>query len=533
MKTWRDVNAIYQIYPRSFLDTNHDGVGDLIGIIEKLDYLKTTLGIDAFWTSPIYRSPMADYGYDVSDYCDIDPVFGTLDDFKTLLREAHARDLKVMMDIVPNHTSDQHAWFTESRASRDNPKRDWYVWRDAKPDGSMPNNWLSQSGGPAWTRDEATGQYYLHSFMPEQPDLNWENPEVRDAMKDVLRFWFDMGVDGFRADAVWGLSKDPDLADDPRNPDYHGQADEYGYYIHRSCKQGPYFIERLTELVAVAKEYDDKFMIFEYYPDDKLGDIMQQYQEVYSIDPAVCSSFFFEGFRQPWSAQVFGTIYHDFLSGLDENSLPAMSISNHDQPRIASRLSQAQARIVAMLQLTLPGLPLIYNGDEIGMEDVELSSEELKDQFDVRTGIFGGRDPERTPVQWDDTRYAGFSDVKPWLPVSPNRTTINVATQLADDDSMLALHRYLIDLRSHSETLRHGWFETIEVNNGYVFAYKRSSENERYYVLLNFDNHDQRVQLPEACTVVRSTHTYDEVSIDNNHSLTLSPYQGLIVRSTL
>lgn len=531
MKPWRDTNAIYQIYPRSFYDTNADGVGDLRGIIEKLDYIKDVLVIDAIWMSPIYCSPMADYGYDVSDYRNIDPVFGTLDDFKELLEQAHQRGIRVMMDIVPNHTSEQHAWFQESQASRDNPKRDWYVWRDAKSDGTPPNNWLSQSGGPAWTLDETTGQYYLHSFMPEQPDLNWENPMVREAMKDVMRYWYDMGVDGFRVDAVWGLSKDPHLTDDPRNPEFEGSPNEYGYYIHRSCKQGPHFIERLSEIVDVAKEYQDRFVIFEYYPDDKLGDIMQQYREVYAIDPSVAASFFFEGFRQPWNAAQFGTIYHEFFASLAEGALPASSISNHDQPRIASRLDAERARIMAMMQLTLPGLPLVYYGDEIGMEDVVLTADEVRDQFDAATGTFGGRDPERTPMQWDATQYAGFSTVKPWLPVSPNHTTMNVDAQLRDDDSILTLHRWLIQLRSESETIRRGWFETIDVNNGYVFAFKRSSDAERYYIVLNFDNHEQHVQLPESCAVVRSSHTYDTVEIAGDNSLTLYAYQGVIMKA--
>lgn len=531
MTTWRDVTAVYQIYPRSFMDTNHDGVGDIPGIISKLDYIRETLGINAIWMSPVYRSPMVDCGYDVSDYEQIDPVFGALDDMRRLIDEAHRRDIKVMMDIVPNHTSDQHAWFQESRSSRDNPKRDWYVWRDAPGDGQLPNNWLSQAGGSSWTYDPTTGQYYLHSFMPQQPDLNWENPDVREAMKGVMRYWFDMGVDGFRVDAVWGLSKNLDYADDPHNPAFDGPSDEYGYYIHSSCKQGPHFIERLAEIAAVAREYEDRFVVFEYYPDDKLGDIMVQYRAVYSIDPSVCSAFFFEGFRQPWSAAIFGTVYHDFLTGLDEQALPAMSISNHDQPRIASRFSQAQARLMAMMQLTMPGLPFVYYGDEIGMENVELSSDEVRDQFDSSTGVFGGRDPERTPMQWDDTLYAGFSDAKPWLPVSPNRVQINVASQCADDDSLLALFRWLTDFRSRTEVLRHGWFETIDVNNGYVFAYKRSSDTERYYVLLNFDDHDQPVQLPEACTTLRSAHTYDDVMISPDNSLVLYAHQGVLLKA--
>ena len=249
-KRWNDIGSLYQIYPRSFQDTNGDGIGDLNGITARLNYL-SCLGIEAIWISPFFTSPMTDFGYDVSNYRDVDPDFGKLDDFRKLISEAHARGIKVMIDLVPCHTSDQHPWFVESRSSLDNPKRDYYVWHDPKPDDSAPNNWLSQSGGKAWTLDETTGQYYLHSFLYTQPDLNWDNPTVRREITDVVRFWFDMGVDGMRVDAIWGISKDPNFGDDSINQNYYHGPDQYGSFIHDHCKYGPNFSRYLRELASV------------------------------------------------------------------------------------------------------------------------------------------------------------------------------------------------------------------------------------------------------------------------------------------
>lgn len=533
MKSWREINALYQIYPRSYRDTNRDGVGDLPGITEKIEYLSDILGVDAIWLSPFYPSPQIDYGYDISDYCAVDPVFGTLDDFQNLLEEAHSNGIKVMIDLVPNHTSDQHAWFKESRGSNDNPKRDWYVWRDPKEDGSEPNNWLSVSGGKSWTFDETTGQYYLHTFMPEQPDLNWENPEVIEAIQNVMRFWFDKGVDGFRVDAIWGISKDESLADDPKNPGFEGSPDEFGYYIHKHCKQGPKTVERLRQLTDVAKEYDDRFLIFEYYPDDKLGEMLPQYKMIYGADASVSAPFFFEGFRLPWHAELFGTTFHEYCTMLEGGEIPVFGISNHDQPRIASRLSQEQARLMALMQLTLPGIPLVYYGDEIGMEDGNLSADELRDQFDALKGGMGGRDPERTPMQWDDSEYAGFGDVKPWLPIHANKETVNVARQLFDHDSLLMIHRALLAFRSMNDLMKYGSFETMFVGNGYVFAYKREYEGKRYYTALNFDNTPQFVTMPEMGKVVYATHPVDLPELADDRSITLRPYEGILVEATV
>ena len=314
-KSWRDVNAIYQIYPRSFKDTNGDGVGDLRGIIEKIDYLKgedKSLGVDAIWLSPIFSSPQIDCGYDISDYRSIDPLFGGMAMFDELLLQAHKRDLKVMLDLVPNHSSDQHAWFKESSSSRDNSKRDYYIWRDAKSDGTPPNNWLSMSGGSAWQWHDKTGQYYLHSFLPSQPDLNWDNPEVRQEIFEIMRFWFEKGVDGFRVDAIWPLSKNFAAGDNPRNPEYYAGDEDYGSYIHQNSKGGPKLCEYLRMMSDVALEYKNKFLVYEFYPDDRFGSRFDQYSAIQKVAPGVSSTFYFEAFQTEWWARKFQEKFNAF-----------------------------------------------------------------------------------------------------------------------------------------------------------------------------------------------------------------------------
>lgn len=485
-KPWRDINAVYQIYPRSFKDTDDNGIGDLPGIIQKLEYIADTLGAEAIWLSPFYPSPQADCGYDVSDFCSVDPLFGTMVDFDALVVGAHEKGLKVMIDLVPNHTSDQHAWFQESRSSRDNPKRDWYVWRDE------PNNWISISGGSSWTLDETTGQYYLHSFMSSQPDLNWENPDVREAIKGTMRFWFDKGVDGFRVDAVWELSKDYTFADDPRND---GPEGEYSGYIHRACKDGPRLAEYLGELASVAKEYDDKYVLFEYYPDSQTGNVYEQLKLLHDVAPDVSAPFCFEGLHQPWHATHFGEALRDYLLTVPENARPSFCFSNHDQTRPVTRFGEDQARLIALLQMTLPGMPVMYYGDEIGMESGMIPEQLTKDKFE-KTGDMGGRDPERTPMQWDDTVLGGFTGGTPWLPMNENTLKKNVMTELRDQDSWLNFYRQLLALRKESAVMRHGDFELVESDSGYVLAYKRVLDNTAYYVVCNFAAAMQVVSLP-------------------------------------
>lgn len=349
---------MYQIYPRSFYDSNGDGIGDLPGIIEKLDYLAGTpdsLNVNTIWLSPFYPSPMADFGYDISDYCDVDATFGTLDDFKQLVTEAHKRNLKVLIDFVPNHTSDQHPWFVESKKSRDNPKQDWYVWKDPGPDGSLPNNWLSTFGGSAWEFDQARGQYYLHSFLKEQPDLNWDNPEVRNAMKDAVRFWLDLGIDGLRVDAVLYVSKDPEFRDDPLNPNPENW--EYATLLHKHSRRGPKLYVYLHELAETVKSYGDRFMITEAYFDVH-GNINNYLDFYNNLDPNVCAPFNFEGIHMDWEAEQFQSLVDAVQGALASSHEPIYCLGNHDQPRIASRIGKPESKAALVMLLTLPGMPL-------------------------------------------------------------------------------------------------------------------------------------------------------------------------------
>ena len=533
MNPWTSVNALYQIYPRSFYDTNNDGVGDLKGIIAKLDYLKGTdnsLGIDAIWISPFYPSPMADFGYDVSDYCDIDPIFGSLADFKELLDEAHAREIKVMVDYVPNHTSDQHEWFKQARSSKDNPYRDYYIWRDPKADGSAPNNWISIFGGPAWTLDKETGQYYMHSFLSEQPDLNWENPKVREEMQGVLRFWMDLGVDGFRADAVWHLSKDADLRDDIVDPHHKGKPDDYGAFIHKYCKYGPKLFEYLKDMTDVVASYENRFIVFENYPDPHHGNVIDQYRAFYDIDPNVSAPFNFEGMFITWGADGYSKYINDFQGILTKGDIPIFCFSNHDQTRIVTRFGREQSRLIAVLQLTMPGMPTIYYGDEIGMEDGVILPEQIQDPS-ARDNEMGGRDPERTPMQWNDTEFAGFSKVEPWLPVAESYTAYNVADEQNNGDSRLALYRHLLALRHHDDAMIHGTVNLVKSHNHKdILAYDRTGSDATYRVILNFADAPRDVFVSHGGEIILSTHPEHRPQPNDHSEVTLGPFEGIIVR---
>lgn len=503
-KTWWDVGSLYQIYPRSFQDSNDDGIGDLNGITSRLGYL-SWLGIEAVWISPFFTSPMTDFGYDVSNYRDVDPSFGTLDDFKRLIEAAHSYNIKVMIDLVPCHSSDQHEWFIESRSSRDNPKRDYYVWRDPKEDGSAPNNWRSLAAGRSWTFDETTGQYYLHSFLPTQPDLNWDNPAVREEMKDIVRFWYNLGVDGLRVDAIWGISKDPDLADDPINPDYHHDLEQYGSYIHNKCKYGPNFDSYLRELASVNDEYDDRQIVFEFYPDEQLGDIYDQYERVMNVHWK-SSAFFMEYRQNKWHADHVKYSIEEYLKRTRGNAMPFFGVGNHDQPRIASRLGSDRARALSFLNLLTPGISLLYYGEEIGMENGDLSNDQIQDTFSPSHTKFDSRDLERTPMQWDDSQHAGFSESKPWLPVHANRHSVNVLDQSTDESSMLYMVRSLLKIRAAHPALRHGEYHNIDVSNGYILAFRRQSKHGKFYVVVNFADQPQDLKLPEGCSLLLSSY---------------------------
>lgn len=529
-KQWRDVNGIYQIYPRSFYDTSGNGIGDLRGIIDKLAYLKggdDSLGIDAMWLSPIFPSPQKDCGYDVSDYQSIDPLFGDMPTFQELLTKSHERGIKVMLDFVPNHTSDQHSWFQEAASSRHNPKRDYYVWRDAKSDGSAPNNWLSMAGGSAWRWHEPTGQYYLHSFLPSQPDLNWDNPRVREEMLNVLRFWFDRGVDGFRVDAIWPLSKNLAAGDNPLNPDYYGGDDDYGSYIHRHSKGGPRLREYLHLMSETAAEYDDRFLLYEFYPDDRFGSRFSQYLDIQSIYPGVSSAFFFEGFQTEWWARKFQEKFDFYSQRYDQ--LPVMTLGNHDQTRIASKYGMAQAKALAVMELTLPGIPAIYYGEELGMVDVDIKSDDTHDQFSGGAGL-DARDRYRTPMRWDTTIYAGFSGQRPWLPIGEHVEWMNVASQRTTNHSFWRLYQKLLYLRAEYPALRHGRYTTWREANDETMAFCREQEGDEFYTVLNFTDRETEVILPRSGRVLASTNSVDPYEL-SDAKINLRPFEAAVIKA--
>lgn len=532
---------MYQIYPRSFCDSNGDGIGDLPGIISRLDYLNgapESLGIDVIWLSPFYPSPMADFGYDVSDYRDVDPRFGTLKDFKKLLQEAHARDIKVAIDFIPNHTSEEHAWFQQSRASRANAKRDWYVWADPKPDGSPPNNWVSVFGGPAWQFDETTGQYYLHSFLKQQPDLNWRNPEVREAMLDNMKFWLDMGVDGFRVDAVAGLSKDRMLRDDPINPNYrpHSGQDPYEQLIHEYSAEGPHLFEYLRDMAEMVKSYPRRFMVTEYYPDED-GNVpaeTREYLKFYTnVDPSVSAPLNFEGITTDWDMQAFRQHIDTFQRAMGDDYAPVYCMGNHDKSRLASRFGRPAARVAATLQLTTPGMPVIYYGDELGMIDGVIPAGKHQDPFAAHHDelISLNRDPERTPMPWNNEPGAGFTTGKPWLPINHDHVVYNVESERYDEVSFWTMYRRLLRLRKQSVSLRHGNFTMLPAQ-GEVMLYRRESSRERYIVMLNFSASwaDVALNVADAGETVFSTHPYD--AHEPKVAFRLRPYEAIVVEAT-
>ncbi|HEX8417803.1 MAG TPA: alpha-amylase family glycosyl hydrolase, partial [Methylobacterium sp.] len=463
---WWKSGTVYQVYPRSFQDTNGDGIGDLRGITQRLDYL-AWLGVDAVWISPFYPSPMADFGYDVADYCGVDPLFGTLADFDELVAEAHRRRLKVILDFVPNHSSIAHPWFQESRASRNNPRRDWYIWRDPAPDGGPPNNWVSNFGGPAWTRDEATGQYYYHAFLREQPDLNWRNPAVREAMHDALRFWLDRGVDGFRVDVIWHLIKDEGFRDNPGNPACLPHEPEINRFEQVYSADRPEVLDVIAGMRRVLAPYGERVLIGEIYlPIDRL---------VTYYGPDLSGAdlpFNFQLLQTPWEAGAVGAIVEAYEAALPPGGWPNWVLGNHDRPRIAARVGEAQARIAAILLLTLRGTPTLYYGDEIGLAHVAIPPGRVQDPWE-RNEPGHGRDPERTPMQWDGSANAGFTKARPWLPLSDDAGARNVDALRDASGSILTLYRHLLSLRREHQALSVGSYRPVPSGANDVLAYER------------------------------------------------------------
>jgi glycosidase len=484
---WWQTAAVYQVYPRSFADANGDGVGDLPGITGRLDYLGW-LGVDAIWISPFYPSPMADFGYDVSDHTAVDPLFGTMRDFDELLAAAHERGIRVLIDYVPNHTSDQHPWFIESRASRTNPKADWYYWRDAKPDGSLPNNWISMFAGPTWTWGPERGQYYLHTFLPEQPDLNWRNPETREAMFDVARFWLDRGVDGFRIDVAPMVAKDPDLRDNPPNPHpgwEHSRLGSWLEQLHVNDHNHPDMHELYRSFRAMLDAYPgERVSVGElHHPDfDTWAEYYGERQDEIHVP------FNFHVVNSPWTADAVRRAVEGVQGALPAGAWASWVLGNHDQPRFASpeRAGRDQAKVGMLLLLTLRGTPTIYYGEEIGMVDVPVSTEDARDPLERREPG-RGRDPERSPMQWDASPNAGFSDpgATPWLPLAPDAAEVNVAGQAEDPHSLLTLTRDLLRLRREHPVLHAGDFERFGPTPDGTFGFRRIGREGELNVILN------------------------------------------------
>ncbi|HET9956069.1 MAG TPA: alpha-amylase family glycosyl hydrolase [Polyangiaceae bacterium] len=500
--SWWQKGILYQVYVRSFCDASGDGVGDLAGIRQKLDYLQW-LGVDAIWLTPFYPSPMADFGYDVANYTDVDPLFGSLEQLDQLIAEAHARNLKVIIDFVPNHTSDKHPWFVESRSSKDNPKRDWYIWQDPV-DGGPRNNWLSAFGGSAWEYDEATGQYYYHAFLKEQPDLNWRNPQVRAAMYSAMRFWLDRGVDGFRVDVLWHLIKDAQFRDNPVNPDYVQGDIPYNSLVPAYSTDQPEVHEIVREMRQLVDSYPNRVMIGEIYlPIRRLVAYYGDAQDGAHLP------FNFQLITLPWSAVQIGAAISEYEGALLAWAWPNWVLGNHDQARIASRVGLPQARVACLLLLTLRGTPTMYYGDEIGMRDAPLSPEQYQDPQGKNVGV--SRDPQRTPMQWAAAEYAGFSQVPPWLPVSPDYAQRNVEKERHDPESILNLYRRLIELRRNSPALCVGSYTPL-VTQGQLLAYLREAGNERFLVVLNLGHGPQQFRLDNfgEAEVVVSTDTARE-----------------------
>ncbi len=524
---WWQTGIIYQIYPRSFMDSNGDGIGDLRGIMSRLDYLQW-LGVDAVWLSPVYPSPMADFGYDISDYTDIHPLFGSLADFDALLAETHRRGMKFILDFVPNHTSDQHPWFKEARASRDNSKRDWYIWRDPAPGGGPPNNWLSNFGGSAWEFDPITRQYFYHAFLAEQPDLNWRNPEVRAAMHDVLRFWLDRGVDGFRVDVIWHIVKDSEFRDNPRNPSYKPGQNPLHEYLATYTADRPEVHKIIAEMRQVLDDYRERMMVGEVYlPVERL---VTYYGEAGN---GVHMPFNFQLVTLPWNARAIAAAIQNYEASLPSYGWPNWVLGNHDNPRIASRTGRDQTRVAAMLLLTLRGTPTLYYGDEIGMHDVSVPPQLVQDPFELNVpGIGLGRDPERTPMQWDQSMNAGFSETTPWLPIAPDYTYINVTSQRADARSLLSLYHKLIKLRRAQPALHLGSYQHIETQD-HMLAYLRQHEDKSFIVALNFGPEAQIFQPTKRYNsaggrVVLSTQL-DRENEQVSDSISLRPHEGIII----
>jgi alpha-glucosidase len=518
-EAWWRSGVLYQIYVRSFYDSDGDGTGDLQGVIDRLDHLDW-LGIDAIWLSPISPSPDADWGYDVSDYTGIHPELGDLETFDRLIAEAGRRDLRVILDVVPNHTSDRHPWFVESRSSRTSRYRDWFVWGDPNPDGGPPNNWVSSFGGPAWTWDQATGQYYLHNFLPEQPDLNWWNEEVREAFRDILRFWLDRGVAGFRIDVANGLVKDASFRDNPSVTDVdHPRVRALGlrpvYNLNR-----PEVHEVLRDWRKLTDSYDPPGLLLGETWVLEMEPLMRFYGSgTDELHLTMNFPFMFSAYGADLRAVVEGT-----EAVLPEGAWAAWNGSNHDVGRFPTRWcdgDERRVRAALVMLLTLRGTPLLYYGDEIGMPEVPVPKERLRDPVGLRTWPDPGRDPGRTPMQWSPGPTGGFTTAEPWLPVG-DAEACNVEDQVRDPGSVAHLCRDLIALRRDRPALRSGRYERIGAPEG-VWAWRRGSDSA---VAVNLS--DRRVEVPLPGRVLLATDREPDGQ-GSTRSISLAPWEAAVL----
>ncbi len=488
---WWQNAVFYQIYPRSFADSNGDGIGDLDGITAHLDYLndgtERSLGVDALWLSPIFPSPMRDFGYDVSDYCGIHPDFGDLASFDRMLAEAHRRGIRVILDLVPNHTSDQHPWFVASRASRTSERRNWYIWVPGSPD-RMPNKWLSAFGGPAWEYDRATRAWYMHSFLKEQPDLNYRDPEVVEAMHDSMRFWLDRGVDGFRVDAISHLMKDLERRDNPsrRDRDPATRRDPLGAQLHIHDQNLAETHDVIRGFRTVTNGYAGRMMVGEVWPRE------QRELALYLRPDELHLAFNFRFLRCPWDANAFRSVVEEAEALLEERAWPTWTLSNHDFSRHISRYgsgkdTEARARVAATMMLTLRGTPFLYYGEEIGMRDVEIPSERKRDPV--------SRDRCRTPMQWSAGPGAGFTSGQPWLPIG-DAAAANVQSQMQRSGSLLDFYRRIVWLRKKTPALTQGRLRICSPPPADCLAYYRQTRSQRLLVALNFAPEAREVPSP-------------------------------------
>ena len=553
-KRWWKESVVYQIYPRSFCDSNGDGIGDLNGITGKLDYLKE-LGIDVIWLSPVYKSPNDDNGYDISDYQAIMEEFGTMEDFDRMLATAHEKGIKIMMDLVVNHTSDEHKWFIESRKSTDNPYRDYYIWRPAKEDGSLPNNWGSCFSGPAWEYDKTTDMYFLHLFSKKQPDLNWDNPAVRQDVFDMMNWWLKKGVDGFRMDVISLISKEPGLPD--KEPGING------YATCNVSANGPHVHEYLQEMRQKALNNADTITIGECSgvtleeakkyarSDEKELNMVFQFEHM-DVDSDEKSG---KWTTRKMDLRDLKNILTRWQKGLQDIAWNSLYWENHDQPRSVSRFGndsdeyrEISAKMLATCIHMMQGTPYVYQGEELGMTNCpfntldnfrdlesinafhELTEQGKMTEEGMMAAIgYKGRDNARTPMQWDDSAYAGFSTTNPWIMVNPNYTKINAKDQVNREDSVFKYYQKLIKLRHESELIVYGTYDLILDDDKDIYAYIRTLGDEKLIVYCNFSENTREVELPEEF-VNKKVLISNYSDAKANQKITLRPYEAIVIQ---